>query len=291
MNILLIGHSIIDHIEISGREIIKPGGIYYSVSGMLFVKNENDKIFLLTGMNKNALKYFEKLYSKCLPDFLIHLDDMPEVFLKIYENKERDEFYKNISTSLEIEKVNDWSLFDGILINMITGFDITQEQLKSIRRNFNGLIYFDVHTLSRGVDENLKREFRTIPDAEDWLSNVDIIQCNENELKTIFNYDDEKIITENILKFGPRALILTKGNKGAEVFFLDKGEIKNLSVAAEQVEVKNKIGCGDIFGSVFFYTYLNTNDLLISLRTANKIAAKSVSSNNIEELLNEYVKW
>ncbi|MDH7604281.1 MAG: carbohydrate kinase family protein [Melioribacter sp.] len=255
------------------------------------MKNENDNIFLLTGINKNALKYFEKLYSKCLPDFLIHLDDMPEVFLKIYEHKERDEFYKNISSSLPVEKINNWLSFDGILINMITGFDITYEQLKNVRHNFNGLIYFDVHTLSRGVDENLKREFRTIPDVENWLSNVDIIQCNESELKTIFNYDDKKIIIENILKYGPRALILTKGNKGAEIFYIDKGEIKNLSVTAEKVEIKNKIGCGDIFGAVFFYTYLNTNDLLISLRTANKIAAKSVSSNNIEELLKEYVNW
>ncbi len=291
MNILLIGHSIIDHIEISGREIIKPGGIYYSVSGMLCVKNKDDNIFLLTGINNNALKYFEKLYSKCSPDFLINLDNMPEVFLKIYEQKERDEFYINISSTLPIEKITDWSLFDGILINMITGFDITIEQLKNIRRNFKGLIYFDVHTLSRGVDENLKRGFRTIPDVEYWLSNVDIIQCNENELKTIFNYDEEKVIIENIFKYGPQILILTKGNNGADAFFLDKEKIKNLSVAAEKVEVKNKIGCGDIFGSVFFYTYLNTNDLLISLNTANKIAAKSVSSNNIEELLCEYVKW
>ena len=137
----------------------------------------------------------------------------------------------------------------------------------------------------------MKREFRQIPDVENWLSSIDIIQCNESELKTIFNYSNEKIIIENVLKCGPKILILTKGNKGAEVFSMEDEKVKSLYVPAENVVAKNKIGCGDIFGSVFFYTYLSTKDLLISLRTANKIAAKSVSSNNIEEWLSEYVKW
>jgi hypothetical protein len=43
--------------------------------------------------------------------------------------------------------------FNGIMINMISGFDITLEQLKTIRKNFSGPVYMDVHTFSRGVDK------------------------------------------------------------------------------------------------------------------------------------------
>ena len=49
--------------------------------------------------------------------------------------------------------MKDLNKFDGIFINMITGFDINQKQIEDVRKKFKGLIYFDVHTLSRGVSE------------------------------------------------------------------------------------------------------------------------------------------
>ena len=41
-------------------------------------------------------------------------------------------------------------------------------------------------------------------------------------------------------------------------------------VDAEKVQAINKIGCGDIFGVVFFYTYIKDNDVIKSLKTANE---------------------
>ncbi len=286
MNILLIGHSIIDHFEKENKELIKPGGIYYSVAGMLYIKNIFDNIFLVTGINKNYYPLFEKIYSKINMNYLFELIDMPSVKLIIYENKERDEYYKNISSSLLLDKIDNWSKFDGILINMITGFDISREQLKIIRNNFKGLIYFDIHTLSRGVDKNMKRNFRHIPHVEEWLSNVNIIQCNENELHTIFDYESKMKIIMKTLESGPEILVLTKGEKGAELYFKRNDKVESYSIPAQKVEVKNKVGCGDIFGAVFFYLYLSTHDIIHSLNTANKISALYVSYYNIEEWLN-----
>lgn len=284
MKILLIGHSIIDHFVESGKEIVKPGGIFYSVVGILSVKKESDNIFLLTGMNRNYFNLFEKTYSKINLGYVIDLDEMPEVFLKVYEDKEREEIYKNLSTSLSIEKIKNWSQFDGILINMITGFDITIEQLNIIRSNYNGIIYFDVHTLSRGVNENLKREFRPIPRINEWLINIDILQCNESELTTIFSDESEEVVAKKIIENGPNILIVTKGNKGAKIFFKEKDIIQSYYLPAEEVNVINKIGCGDIFGAVFFYVYLSTKDFYKSLKLAAKVASISVSSNIIEKI-------
>lgn len=284
MKILLIGHSIIDHIEEYGIETVKPGGIFYSVIGMLALCNESDNIFLLTGINKNQSVLFEKAYSKIGMDYSIVLNEMPEVFLKVYKEKEREEFYKNLSSPLTIEKIKDWTQFDGVLINMITGFDISLEQLKEIRKNFYGTIYFDVHTLSRGVNENLKREFRPIPRINEWLSNIDILQCNENELMTVFKSDDDDEAAKKIIEYGPKFLILTKGSKGVKIFYEDRNEIHNYILPAENVKVVNKVGCGDIFGAVFFYSYLNTKNIFDSLKLANKAASKFVSFNNIGKI-------
>ncbi|MCX7798431.1 MAG: carbohydrate kinase family protein [Melioribacter sp.] len=284
MNILLIGHSIVDHIEKNGDQITKAGGIFYSTVGMLLIKNRNDKIYLLTALSKNNYYLFEKIYSKVCLDYVTETDNMPEVYLKDYHDRERDEFYKNISSPLSLEKIEDLSKFDGILINMITGFDITIEQLKFIRNNFNGKIYFDVHTLSRGIDQNMKREFRQIKDIENWLSNIDILQCNQNELMTIFDYDNENERINRILSYSANILVLTKGSNGAELYYKENNKVKNYVVPAERVEVKNRIGCGDIFGAVFFYSYLRSKNLVESLNEANKFASLAVSKNILDEL-------
>lgn len=280
MNILLIGHSIIDHISESGFESIKPGGIFYSLTGMLAVKMNEDKIYLLTSLSENSRSLFYN-YKKADLIFSSTFDQMPEVFLRQMENQEREETYKNISTRLLIEKIFDWKIFDGILINMITGFDISIDQLNFIRQNFTGLIYFDVHTLSRGVDENLNRLFRPIPEIEKWLINIDVLQCNENELKTIFDCEQE-IAIEKILNSGPKILIVTQGEKGVTAFYKENSKITNCNLPSEKVKVKNKIGCGDIFGAFFFYSYLHGGNISESLKVANKAAGITVANNIID---------
>ena len=95
--------------------------------------------------------------------------------------------------------IGNLNLFDGILINMITGFDFNLEQIKEIRNVYKGLIYIDVHTLSRGLDKNLKREFRLIPFFNEWASSVDIIQVNESELRTISKKTDELEIVKEVI--------------------------------------------------------------------------------------------
>ena len=59
------------------------------------------------------------------------------------------------------------------------------------------------------------------------------------------------------------------------------GEVKNLFVKAVRVNSVNKIGCGDIFGAVFFYTYISTNNILVSLNAANKAGATAASRNDL----------
>ncbi len=281
MKIILIGHSIIDHFEGTEENKSLPGGIFYSTIGINSIKKSTDQIYLLTGWNRNSFHLFKDLYTKVDLDRTNELVNMPEVYLRVSGETEREEVYKNISDNLSIDHIKDWNLFDGILINMITGCDISLEQIKLIRNKFRGIIYFDVHTLSRGVDNNLKREFRPIPRIKEWLSCIDILQCNESELKTIVQYQNEISSAEKILFLGPNILIVTKGESGAQVYYRVNGEVKNIFVNAIEVYSANKIGCGDIFGAVFFYTYISTNDILVSLNAANKAGAIAASRNDL----------
>ncbi len=276
MKILLIGHSIIDHID----EKIKPGGIFYSLTGMTAVKRAEDDIHLLTGFSEQNKKLFQN-YSEAILDFSFQLNDMPEVFLRNFDDREREEIYKNISSGLCIDKVTNWNFFDGILINMITGFDISIDNIEKIRNKYKGTIYFDVHTLARGVDSNMRRNFRPIPQIEKWLVNIDILQCNESELTTIVDYKIEPAV-EYILNTGVKILIVTKGENGVAAFYKEGNIIKQIFLEAEKVITKNKIGCGDIFGAVFFYSYLRGGNLEESLKNANKAAAITAANSTGE---------
>lgn len=277
MKILLIGHSIVDHIEGNTGDLIYPGGIYYSLLGMLSVKNDKDEIFLLTGIDQKHFQLFKNFYSKSNLDYSYQISDIPEVILKVNVDKEREEVYKNISTQLSFEKISDWDQFDGILINMITGFDISVDQLNTVRKNFNGAIYFDVHTLSRGVDNKMKREFRPIVNANDWLIDIDILQANENEVKTLQQGNSEFVIARKILNCGPKILIITKGKKGTVAYYKANGDLQRIIIPSVKVKAVNKIGCGDIFGAVFFYSYLCQKDISDSLKAANSSAALASS--------------
>ncbi|MFA5804952.1 MAG: hypothetical protein WC879_09925, partial [Melioribacteraceae bacterium] len=52
-------------------------------------------------------------------------------------------------------------------------------------------------------------------------------------------------------------------------------------VNAIEINSANKIGCGDIFGAVFFYIYISTNDILVSLKAANKAGAVAASRSDL----------
>jgi sugar/nucleoside kinase (ribokinase family) len=101
----------------------------------------------------------------------------------------------------------------------------------------------------------------------------------ENEHETVLK----------IFQFRPKAVIITKGENGATLYYKDKNEILDFNLPAEKINVINKVGCGDIFGAVFFYSYLSNRNLFESLRLANLAAAIAVSKdilNNIDALKN-----
>ena len=62
MKILLIGHSVEDHLLSKDNEKITPGGIFYSALGYKFVNEAEDEIYLNTVVEQSN----ENLFSCCL---------------------------------------------------------------------------------------------------------------------------------------------------------------------------------------------------------------------------------
>lgn len=275
MKLLLVGHSVEDHIIKGGKKIIQPGGLFYSALAVSCIKAEEDEIFIHTSL-KNNYNLFDDVYTNFNKKYVEESAELPEVHLTIHTDKEREERYSNITTKLNLPQQYD-EQFDGVLINMITGFEIELEDMQNLRNNFGGLIYIDLHSLSRGMNEKMERIFRPVPQKEKWLSCVDILQANENEIFTLSTERHINAIASEVLESGLKILLVTKGELGVRAYFKQCKEIESVFVSAEKIIIKNKIGCGDIFGAVFFYNYIKDANLLNALLKANRAAGIAVS--------------
>ena len=285
MKLLVIGQSVVDYVKTADKIIVQPGGIFYTVTGLLSCADKIDAIFLCTSIEKANYNLFSDVCEKVNTTFFQKAGSIPKVHLNLESGKERHEKYENLTDKLNVSFHN-LDEFDGILINMITGFDISLDQLIEIRKNYKGIIYFDVHTLSRGLDENMNRNFRKIQNFNEWAECLNIIQVNQSELKTISDAETEIDAARELLNKGPGALIVTKENLGARVYSKKNDEIISVYVSALKVGVRNKVGCGDVFGAVFFYNYIKHRDLLKAVSSANKAAGLTASYNDVDELKN-----
>lgn len=277
MKLLVIGHSVLDYIKSEKADKKSPGGIYYSIAALNRLCNNEDEIFLCSQYDEETYNFFKPKFEIIKKDYLNKVKRIPRVHLNLFKDKERHETYENITTNLITDFI-DYKKFDGILVNMITGFDITLNQLYDIRKNYSGLIFIDIHTLSRGLGENYKREFRKIPDFANWAKNVDIIQVNQSELFTLSDKSSEMEIVAEMFNYGGKFLCVTNGEVGAKIYSQKTGEIHSYFVAAKKINNPNVIGCGDVFGSAFFYNYIKTKNEMDSLDNAVKTAEQHVNN-------------
>lgn len=284
MNFLVIGHSVVDKIIDKDRISIKPGGIFYTVISLLSQIQIEDKFYLCSSIDKKNEMLFKDVYDRIEKEFLVYVDSIPKVELVVSTVSERKETYSQTAQNLLLP-TNGLNRFDGILVNMISGYDLSLTQLKLLRENYNGLIYFDVHTMSRGVDENLNRIFRRIADFNEWAECIDILQANESELLTLSDQKEETAIVEELFSYGVKQIIITKAERGATVFFREDESIKKIHKDELQVKVTNKVGCGDVFGAVYFYNYIKNKDVLLALEQANLFAGIATTYSEIKDFL------
>lgn len=281
MKLLVIGHSVLDFIRKEDKALIKAGGIFYTIAALNRFSNKNDQIYLCSFYDDSTYNYFSQEFDKTQKNYLKKIDKIPRVHLNLFKDIERHEYYENITENLSVNFYN-LNEFDGILINMITGFDITLDQLQGIRKQYSGLIFIDIHTLSRGLTEDYRREFRIIPYVKQWIESVDIIQINQHELFTLSEKKDEIEIVNEVFSYGIKIICVTKGEVGAKIYFRKSNEIISYFVAANKFNNPNVIGCGDVFGAAFFYNYIESKSETKSLDKAVLAAEQHVKN----ELIN-----
>lgn len=281
------------------------GGILYSAVSLAVLAGSKAEIFPVMNLGSDE---FENVTG-----YLKRFDNINNGYINRSEHKTRvvDLYYKdkdsvlNISNKRTYDREENSTLpttpvsysqvcgllqnVQGILVNMVSGTDITLDTLQQIRRNFNGFIHMDLHNLVMQTFPDGTRKQFPVKDWKSWVSCTDTLQMNESEINILTGDNVTEYATAGeILKNGVTSLIITRGRVGISHYSMDKngGLQKDDLASVNSPEFIDSTGCGDVFASAFFFKYAESGgkDVTSALNFANKMASVNASLQGVEDL-------
>lgn len=305
MNYLIIGEPCVDYVIKKSSETFKSfGGIIYSIVAMAVLSEKKDIIYPVMNLGEDEYDNILSLLSG-FPNINtsgIYKTSFPTRQVKLdysdVTKSERQESSTLPAESIDFEKIEPLlSSTDAILINMISGVDITLDTMKLIRKNFAKNIHIDIHNLVMQTHKDGTRTYIHNNDWLEWCTNATTIQMNQQEI-SMLTKDKKKeyyVAEEVLINSGKdvKGLIVTRGADGLSGYMkkekvfgsekftdLDKQDVH----AIENPHYVDSTGCGDVFASAFTLDYSRNNDFIKSMHYANRIASYKTSLEGIEQL-------
>ncbi len=310
----VIGEPCIDYIHRGEKATNKQfGGILYSIVSLAVISKESSEIYPIMNLGSDEydnvvpfLEGFKNIKTNCIRKSS-HNTRVVNLF---YETKDgilnttskktydREESSTEPTLPVEYEDVKYiLNELDGILINMVSGVDITIDTLKKLRKNFNGYVHMDLHNLVMQTFPDGTRRQLPVKNWEDWCSQSNTLQMNESEIAVLTGGNVTEFETaEKILRAGKvKHIIITRGNEGVSLYQM-KTKLNNTELekrdfpAVINENFIDSTGCGDVFGASFFYMNAlnNLTDINNSINFANKIAGLNTVLSGVEQLYKLY---
>ena len=307
MNFIVIGEPCVDLIHTANGEILHGyGGILYSVISMAVLAGPRDTVLPVMNLGAdefdNITGIFQK-YSNINIEGVKKVDHPTRKVNLYYTNYHsgktaRLEQSTDPTYTIPFENVeNLLESSDAILINMISGVDITLDTLKRIRTDFKGFIHMDIHNLVMKTNPDGTREHVHLENWKEWCTQTDSIQMNEFEAGIVAKEtkNEYEIAEEILINSGKdmTGMIITRGKVGVSGFYKKEKSFGNEKFydidridinAVENPHFIDSTGCGDVFASSFTLDFTHNRDLSKSLHYATRIASFKSSISGIDEL-------
>jgi sugar/nucleoside kinase (ribokinase family) len=297
VTVTVIGHLCLDEIHHADGKITGSyGGIFFAVAALSLVLPPGDTVRPVFGVGKDDhAQFLEALsaYPNVDPAGIFKMQaPTNRVSLRYNSGPERVEVSRDISEPIPLKKIQPALDADLVLVNMISGFDITLETLDEIRmrtRDRNVPVYFDLHSLTLGVRENSERFRRPVEAWRRWLFMLHTVQMNEPEASALTPeaYDEENLVKQT-LALNTRALCITRGSAGCTVYVNEKKRIVRTDVPGVPAPAAaDPTGCGDVFGAAYCAHVLRSGDPAAAAGFANRVAAAKAEipgSSRLEKL-------
>ncbi len=296
MKITVVGHLCMDVIRLpveqGGKEAHSLGGITYALLTLANLASPQDTILPVFGVGENEYDELMDLlgrYPVIDRSGIFQMNRPTNHVHLFYENNgQRVECSKEISHPIPFEKIKPFLSTDGVLINMVSGFDITLETLDLIRmevRERHTPIHFDFHSLTLGVDSNAKRFRRPLTDWRRWCFMIKSIQMSEAEAHGLTpDRLNEQGLVNQLMPLMVNALIMTRGEGGLTLFEQHNKKLELHEIAGVPTQAVDPTGCGDVFGAAFLLHYLKEKNYPAAARFANEAAAFKATFSGLEGL-------
>jgi len=264
--ITIIGSITQDIINLpSQRQIRSFGGIFYNLLALSFLNPQNAKIYPVCNLGddiyQKVIWFLRKRRNIITEGINKSKGKNNQVTLFCKKRGKRKEFLLGLVPTLDFKQIKPYLNSDIILINFISGFDLSLETLQKTRRSNSNPIFIDIHSLALGINKDGER-FPCRPKFwKEYIKCADMVQVNQEEFsillgKKIRNEDQMRKWGKTILELGPKILLVTLGKNGAIVMYRENGKIRcHHSVTGSQKTV-DTVGCGDVFASAFISYYL-----------------------------------
>lgn len=303
-----------DYIHRGSETTLKQfGGILYSLVSLAVISKDTATVYPVMNLGDDEydnvtsflkkfgnidLSYINKTTLSTRVVNLYYKDNDSILNVSTKKTYDREENSTEPTLPVEYEQVKDLlGTLDGILINLVSGVDITLSSLRKIRENFAGYIHMDIHNLVMQTFPDGTRKQMPVKDWLNWVELSDTLQMNESELNiltgdNVTEYETaEKILLNNKVK----AIAVTRGRSGVSLYELKQksaaGEVyydldKTDLARIESPKFVDSTGCGDVFASSFFYKNAEQHgrDTSHALHFANKMASIKASLHGVEDL-------
>jgi sugar/nucleoside kinase (ribokinase family) len=277
-----------------GKKTESFGGILYNILALSYLGGEDVKIYPVCNLGYDVYKQVISRLKNCDNVKLGGIEKVNcknnHAFLSINRNNQREEILKNRVPPLSFSQIKPFLKADVMLVNFISGFDLSLVTLKKIRKNTDALMFMDIHSLTLGVDDFGKRFFDAPKNWREWIKQADIVQMSLPELKELAkrnlkSHQETKGFGKYILNLGPKTVLVTLGDEGALMIFGDKVRRfvrMYLEKGSKVQRFKDATGCGDVFSAGFLICYMRTKNLIKSVNFANYVAAEKCKISGVE---------
>lgn len=258
------------------------GGVFYSIATLSALFSPDDSVIPVFGIHEDEydtiVQRLQQFGNVDTRGVFKTKEPLNEVHYFAGSDGARTECSKHIASPIPFQRIKPFLDVHGLLITMASGFDILLETLDNIRMNVreDGIpIHFDFHSLTLGVDEELKRFRRPLSDWRRWCFMLHSIQMTEDEAQglTAERYDEASLINQ-LMPLMVNGLLITRGASGATLIRQEHKKLFRHDIPGIEVpNVVDTVGCGDVFGAAYFVEYLRTKDLVKAAEAGNKAAS------------------
>ncbi len=265
-----------------GSAVVSWGGLLYSIKSLC--DESVGDITPVVNLGRDAHDPVMATLSRFRHIDPTHIHQVPEknnhCFLHYHDQSHKCEILKGGVPPLTYRRLEPLREHDAVVVNFISGSDVTLAALEKFRSWFTGLIYMDIHSHTLGrrkVEGGYRRHLRRPPHWRRYIGCTDILQVNAVEFELLSGIEISRRAAGDFYEAEAgymRCLIVTLGADGCLITYRGKrGLIVTRRVPAMDIRrVYDTTGCGDIFGAGFVAEYLRTKSLLKAARHGNRLA-------------------